>query len=733
MNNPFADSTESPHAREGEGHGLDLFGLGRRALRGRWLLALGAGLTLAIPAALVGYNAADIEYAASVGVEVLAAPDVTLYNEFRTDNERIFQYIQRQDNEIRGQRVLELAVNHPELRAVNWPTGIEGQQALRRAIRMEYRNLSTSFTIRTISTDPAEASAAITAVTEAYANIHRERNSPEELERELETEIRQLDTKIVQFTDSIEAATAEFGTFDLQPLIAEARIRRRNFETQIDAIEDRLAMSRQSGVGTTDFNPDELTIEDLADRDGELSQLVAGRDLRQAEIDTLSESLGLRHPEIKRKQQELASIKRRINDRVTIVREQLIADGIPNVPGGLTQSELEFGLSRAERQLTDVDAELRRLSQTAKDIERDQIELSRTREIREELAERRSKLNIERANIQRGRINIAPITPATVFDDKRKPFAMAGLMLGGITGVGLVVAFGVFRRTFRYVEDIDDPSRYPPLLGTLPELDRKDPDAERIAAVSVHNLRNTLHSISRYGDGECQVIVCTSAEPADGKTTLIQSLGASYALTGLRTIIVDLDLVGGGLSARLGMSGRRGVADLLGGLEPTKCIKRTATEKLYALPAGDASACKPEQLAHRPVQQVIDWLRERFDVVLMDTGPVLGSLEASLTVGMADQVLLVVPRGQAERLCQASITRLRRLGANNIGLVFNRADTADLKQSLSAASIGAPSLRQTQRKITERRLDQDASIVGSIPPPADVTPHRRAAEDGTGP
>ncbi|MEO0629108.1 MAG: hypothetical protein AAFY46_00080, partial [Planctomycetota bacterium] len=142
-----------------------------------------------------------------------------------------------------------------------------------------------------------------------------------------------------------------------------------------------------------------------------------------------------------------------------------------------------------------------------------------------------------------------------------------------------------------------------------------------------------------------------------------------------------------------------------------------------------------EQLAHRPVQQVVDWLRERFDVVLMDTGPVLGSLEAGLAVGLADQVLLVTPRGQAERLAQASITRLRRLGATNIGLVFNRADTTDLKQSLSAASIGAPSLRQTQRKITERRLDQDASIVGSIPPPmeSDPQPRRRAAEDGTGP
>ena len=97
----------------------------------------------------------------------------------------------------------------------------------------------------------------------------------------------------------------------------------------------------------------------------------------------------------------------------------------------------------------------------------------------------------------------------------------------------------------------------------------------------------------------------------------------------------------------------------------------------------------------------------------------------------------MLPRTTLLALATAAITRLRRLGGDNIGLVFNRADTTDLKQSLSAASIGAPSLRQTQRKIHERRRDQDASIVGCSPPPkvnaeADASPPRRAAEDGTG-
>ncbi|MEL6796883.1 MAG: AAA family ATPase, partial [Planctomycetota bacterium] len=695
MNNPFADTGDIAGRDGGEsggsGQGVDLFSLGRRTLRGRWLFAIGAAAALAIPAALFGYTSATIEYAASVSVEVLATPERTLYNEFVTNNERVRDYVFRQEAEIRGQRVLETAISHPALAEAGWPTGTPGQLALRDAIRIDYRNNSSNFRILAITESAERSTAAIKAIVDTYRDIQFERNSPEARERQLRQDILGLDVQIGQITDSIDGATVEFGTSELVPLIQLERQRRLGLEDSITRIEDALTLREQTTYTVEEIDPDELAVEQLAEQDAELARLLGGRDAAEAEIEILSEDFGSRHPAIEALNRELASIERRIDDRVAIIREQLAKQGIVDVPGGLTTDELESQLAIFQRRLAGVDEELSRLNKTANDIQREQNELTILQERRAELADRLSKLDIERENIQRGRIEIAPIAPATVYDDKRKPFAMAGFMLGGGVGFGLVVAYGILRRSFRYVEDIDDPARLPPLLGTLPALDKKDPDAERIAAVSVHNLRNTLHSISRFSDSECQMIVCTSAEPGDGKTTLVQSLGASYALTGLRTIIVDLDLVGGGLSARLGMSGRRGVADLLGGLEPTKCIKRTATEKLYALPAGDVSACKPEQLAHRPIQQVTDWLRERFDIVIMDTGPVLGSLEAGLAVGLADQVLLVIPRGQPERLATAAITRLRRLGGDNIGLVFNRADTTDLKQSLSAASIGAPS------------------------------------------
>ncbi|MEO1583863.1 MAG: AAA family ATPase [Planctomycetota bacterium] len=733
MSNPFAEGPEAGAQTNADAGGTDVVAIARRALRGRWLIAIACAAAGAVPLGYLGYTSANVEYASSVSIEVLPAQNVTLYDDFRTNTERIREYIKRQDSEITGQRVVAAAVNHPSLRAINWPTNIDGQRELRDSIRLSYNALSTNFVVLAIRESRSEADAALEAVIDTYRELNLEANSPEQLEREYRATVQRYESEIRTLVSSIEAATAEFGTDDLAPLIAELRTERRGYEKQIQTFETEIALREQSGQDAETIDPEELNIEQLAEVDRELAQLVGRRDDLLSRRDVASQRFGRNHPEIEALDRELASVNFRISDRAPIVRERLLIEGPGDVVGGFSTRDLELRVNRLASQVEDIDAELRQLTQVSKDIQRDQDALSLSRDLRDDAALKLSRLDVERQNLERGRIDIAPLSPASLYDDKRKSFALLGFGFGGMLGGGVVLAFGILRPTYRYVDDIDDPAGLPPLLGTLPELERKDPDAERIAAVSVHNLRNTLRGISRFGEDDCQIVVCTSAEPGDGKTTLVQSLGASYALTGLRTIIVDLDLVGGGLSARLGMSGRRGVADLLGGLEPTKCIKRTATEKLYALPAGDASACKPEQLAHRPIQQVADWLRERFDVVIMDTGPVLGSLEAGLAVGVADQVLLVVPRGQSDKIAKASVTRLRRLGADNIGLVFNRADTGDLKQSLSAASIGAPSLQQTQRRIHERRLDQDASIVGSIPPPARPAQERRAAEDGTGP
>ncbi len=72
-------------------------------------------------------------------------------------------------------------------------------------------------------------------------------------------------------------------------------------------------------------------------------------------------------------------------------------------------------------------------------------------------------------------------------------------------------------------------------------------------------------------------------------------------------------------------------------------------------------------------------------MVLIDTGPVLGSLETTLVASAVDDVLLVVARGERRPRVNESLERLRRIGADVAGMVFNRATNADVAASSYAS------------------------------------------------
>ncbi len=116
-------------------------------------------------------------------------------------------------------------------------------------------------------------------------------------------------------------------------------------------------------------------------------------------------------------------------------------------------------------------------------------------------------------------------------------------------------------------------------------------------------------------------------------------------------------------------------------------IRATEIHDLSILPVGSAHARSASALAPKALRHMIDEASRHFDMVLIDTGPILGSIEASLVTVAADAVILTIARGQQRPLVEKSLGHLRVIGAKLAGVVFNRAQGRDFGRSMSYMSL----------------------------------------------
>ena len=270
--------------------------------------------------------------------------------------------------------------------------------------------------------------------------------------------------------------------------------------------------------------------------------------------------------------------------------------------------------------------------------------------------------------------------------DRRPVFAALGFMAGGALPIGFLLLVGLANPRYRYSDETGENLNGMNLLGILPDLpDRlSDPEQASIAAHCVHQIR-TMLQISGAPD-ERRVFAITSAAPGDGKTSLTLALGLSYAACGARTLLIDCDLVGAGLTSRMNVSSATGVLEAIANRSLFEYVRTTEVADVSILPVGTGQTLHASTLSPAALRRVIDEARKHYDTILIDTGPILGSIEASLVCAAADAVVLAVARGQQRPLVERSIARLVGIGAKLAGVVFNRAHAGDFDRSISGAS-----------------------------------------------
>jgi len=259
---------------------------------------------------------------------------------------------------------------------------------------------------------------------------------------------------------------------------------------------------------------------------------------------------------------------------------------------------------------------------------------------------------------------LSPVRP------RKQRIAAAGLLLGLLAGLGLVILRDYLANTIREPEEVE---RYLH-LDLLAAVPRYDDAFDSLATEAYQNLRTALIFARREESG--QVVLVTGTAPQEGKTTTIVNLARLLAGAGETTLVVDCDLRRAQLHQRLQLAREPGFTDYFVRHETLSVLLQpTAVPKLFALTAGPLPPNPPALLARKSLAEMLAELRREFDWVLVDSPPLASVTDALLIARHADHTLLVVQHNKVDkRLVKRSVVALRKATPHLLGAVLNVVD-----------------------------------------------------------
>jgi capsular exopolysaccharide synthesis family protein len=149
---------------------------------------------------------------------------------------------------------------------------------------------------------------------------------------------------------------------------------------------------------------------------------------------------------------------------------------------------------------------------------------------------------------------------------------------------------------------------------------------------------------------------------------------AAFAQADKRVLIVDADLRKPSLHKRLQLDNSRGLTNLLTHQEElSKLIQKTGIPNVYAIAAGPSSPNPAELLSSDKLRELTALAPGKFDIVIIDSPPVLGLADALLIANVAHATMLVVSAGESgKRTLLDAVKRLKRTNANLVGVLMGK-------------------------------------------------------------
>lgn len=288
----------------------------------------------------------------------------------------------------------------------------------------------------------------------------------------------------------------------------------------------------------------------------------------------------------------------------------------------------------------------------------------------------------------------------TVLDEAQVPGApyspniVRYMLIGLVAGIGSALALAILREILdhriRSVEDVEQQLGLR-ALGQTPfmkgDITASLDDALLPVSEAYASIRATIDFV--LAGSNRKVIQVTSGSEAEGKTTTVVALAARYAALGRKTLVIDMDLRRPSVAKAVGLAQRPafGLLDVLQdhAMVP-KAVVPGPVNNLDLLLVTERPENPALVLSSGLVHELIEYLRPRYDMILIDSAPVLGLADAPLLSRFVDATVFVIEaNGSHVSQIKGSLRRLRAMSANIIGVTLTKYQAVTAGQNYSAA------------------------------------------------
>ncbi len=268
-------------------------------------------------------------------------------------------------------------------------------------------------------------------------------------------------------------------------------------------------------------------------------------------------------------------------------------------------------------------------------------------------------------------LNPNPVAP--------RPLITVGLaaLAGVIIGIGLALLRELLDTSVRTVESLkqiteravlaivpfDDTAKKSPLII--------DAHARSIRAESFRQLRTNLQFVDV--DHPVKVVVVTSSVANEGKSSTATNMAVSFAEAGLKVLLIEGDLRRPRVADYLGLEGAIGLTNVLAGqVSIDEVLQKWGRGGLTVLPSGSIPPNPSELLGSQNMHDLLTGLRATFQMIIIDSPPLLPVTDAAIAAAHADGAILVVRHGSTSRTQVASAAAsLAAVDARLLGSVLN--------------------------------------------------------------